>query len=124
MELKDLIKKAHANAEKKGFWDAERSILEKMEHDELEPVFTDDEVKLVKSVFMVVKMALITSEVSEAVEALRKDDGTNFGEELADILIRWADMIGGTMDPEMMEKIIEDKMAVNANRPVRHGKKF
>jgi NTP pyrophosphatase (non-canonical NTP hydrolase) len=35
------------------------------------------------------KLCLIHSEVSEALEAHRKDDKENFAEEIADIIIRW-----------------------------------
>jgi len=40
-------------------------------------------------------LALIHSEVSEALEAFRHNDKTNFAEELADILIRVLDCAGG-----------------------------
>ena len=40
------------------------------------------------------KIALCHAELSEALEALRKGD-ENFGEELADVVIRVADLAGG-----------------------------
>ena len=66
-------------------------------------------------------LALITSEVSEALEAFRKDDNLNFGEELADIIIRVLDLSGG-MDVDM-EKEISAKLEKNKARSYRHGGK-
>ena len=67
------------------------------------------------------KLALIHSEVSEALEAFRKDDYDNFREELADVLIRVLDLSGGMgidIDNEVKEKL--DK---NKSRGYRHGGK-
>ncbi len=71
--------------------------------------------------FMLGKLMLVVTEVAEAAEAVRKGDLENFKEEIADALIRLLD-ICGTMgiDPE---EIIVQKMIINADRPIRHGKK-
>ena len=66
------------------------------------------------------RLALITSEVGEAVEAARKDDMDNLGEELADIVIRVGDL-AGVLDISLSNKI-QMKMMVNKNRPHLHGK--
>ena len=66
-------------------------------------------------------LALIHSEVSEALEAYRKDDKENFVEELADVLIRVLDCAGGlglNMDEEVANKI-----EINKGRGFRHGGK-
>lgn len=68
------------------------------------------------------KLALIHGEVSEALEAVRKDDHPNFAEELADVVIRVEDLAGGSgVD---LEGEIVRKMAKNKVRPKLHGKAF
>jgi NTP pyrophosphatase (non-canonical NTP hydrolase) len=66
------------------------------------------------------KLALVHSEVSEAVEAVRHQDQANFEEEIADAIIRILDLTG-TMGIDI-EKAIAEKMDVNAGREWRHGK--
>jgi len=64
-------------------------------------------------------LALIHSEVSEALEAFRKDDAANFREEMADTLIRVLDLsmgLGIDMDAE-----VSAKLAKNRTRGYRHG---
>ena len=66
-------------------------------------------------------LALIHSEVSEALEAFRGDDYGNFREELADVLIRVLDLSGGMgidIDTEVKEKLEKNK-----SRGYRHGGK-
>jgi NTP pyrophosphatase (non-canonical NTP hydrolase) len=68
------------------------------------------------------KIALIHSELSEMLEAIRKDDWANEGEELADIQVRMLDYAGG-FGHDLGASFI-DKMEKNFHRPFRHGKKF
>lgn len=66
-------------------------------------------------------LALIHSEVSEALEAFRKDDKENFIEELADVVIRVLDCTGGLgMD---IDTAIQEKLEKNRHRGYRHGGK-
>ncbi|WP_163538289.1 MazG nucleotide pyrophosphohydrolase domain-containing protein [Gracilibacillus sp. YIM 98692] len=66
-------------------------------------------------------LALIHSEVSEALEADRKKDQENFEEELADILIRIFDLCGSrNID---LEDAVLTKMERNKGRSYRHGNK-
>lgn len=66
-------------------------------------------------------LALISSEVSEALEAFRKDDFENFGEEMADVVIRVLDCTAGLgID---MDKAVADKLERNKQRGYRHGGK-
>lgn len=66
-------------------------------------------------------LALITSEVSEALEGFRNNDKENFKEELADIIIRVLDCSGGlNID---IEKEIENKLEKNRERSHKHGGK-
>jgi DNA-binding NtrC family response regulator len=62
------------------------------------------------------------AELSEALEALRKDDHPGSAEELADVVVRVAGLAGGTgVD---LEVEIERKMDKNEARPKLHGKAF
>lgn len=66
-------------------------------------------------------LALIHSEVSEALEADRKGDTDNFSEELADVCIRIFDLCGSrNID---LGEAIEKKMEKNKLRDYKHGGK-
>ncbi len=71
--------------------------------------------------FRLTKLALIGSEVGEAVEAVRNNDRAQLGEELADIVMRVADLAdiaGLNLGAE-----IKRKMEINKSRPYEHGGK-
>ena len=97
--LNELAYFCHANAVRRGFWES----------------FDYDDPRHILSV-----LALIGTEVSEAVEAVRKDDTENFAEELADILIRVFD-VAGAMDVNIGRMVL-DKMEKNRGRSFKHGK--
>lgn len=66
-------------------------------------------------------LALVHSEVSEAVEAFRHNDKENFIEELADVIIRVLDCAGGLgMD---IDEAIRAKLEKNKTRGFKHGGK-
>ncbi|MCD6118568.1 hypothetical protein J7K50_01890 [bacterium] len=80
-------------------------------------------------------LSLFTSEIGEAVEAIRHVDPDNYFadlrdkdgyyEELADLFIRFLDHIGELEmeDPEFsFAKVVKDKMAYNLKRERMHGK--
>jgi NTP pyrophosphatase (non-canonical NTP hydrolase) len=75
------------------------------------------------------KLALIHSEVTEVLEALRKSQGSDkVTEEFADIFIRCIDLYGalvdaGEADPDLYKVMIE-KMETNKNRPPKHGNRW
>lgn len=119
MELCELIKQAHKNAVNKGFWDLENKTLKAMIYD---PKYSISAIAVVGDAFISQRLMLIVSEVSEALEALRKKDKSNFEEEIADVAIRLADLCGG-MDIDL-EAEIQKKMEKNKNRPYKHGKEF
>jgi NTP pyrophosphatase (non-canonical NTP hydrolase) len=104
LSIEMLVKRSHDTAVNKGWWESERGVPE--------------------------CLALIHSEVSEALEAYRnqepegKEDGkpVGFGSELADILIRVADLAGKL--EINLEQIVHDKLEYNALRPHRHGGKL
>ncbi len=70
---------------------------------------------------MLGKIALMQSELGEAVEAIRDHDEQNFFEELADVIIRIMDVCDA-MEIDLWP-LIEAKMDVNEKRPYRHGRK-
>jgi NTP pyrophosphatase (non-canonical NTP hydrolase) len=75
----------------------------------------------IKTARLAAVMALIHSEVSEALEALRKSDKENFEEELADVIIRVLDCshgLGIDLGPVIVAKLQKNKM-----RGYRHGGK-
>ena len=83
------------------------------------------------------RLALVHSEVSEALEEDRKghapgyiyyreSDGKpeGFLAELADVVIRIGDMVGKYGLEDEFESMVGKKMAFNTTRPYRHGKKY
>lgn len=66
-------------------------------------------------------LALIHSEVSEALEDFRNDARMHFLEELADVQIRLLDLAGGLTTN--FESIVNQKMAENLGRSWKHGGK-
>lgn len=114
-----MVRLAHANASEKGFWDAEKRVLEKIHQSE---DFDILDYKAVQEAFMSQKLMLIVSELSEALEAMRENDTANFKKELADVVIRTGDTAGG-YDIDLHMEVIQ-KMSENSKRPPKHGKEF
>lgn len=117
MEINKLVEVAHKNAVVHGFWDDWEYIRELNE-----TVGIDDHVDDIQNSLISKRLMLIVGEVSEAMEGLRKNDKANFKEELADIIIRLADLCGGLNIDLATE--INKKMVINKDRPYKHGKSF
>jgi len=66
-------------------------------------------------------LALIHSEVSEALEAFRANDRENFNEEMADVLIRVLDLVGAFTND--FDKVVRAKIDKNKARGHKHGGK-
>jgi len=103
LNLQDLIHDIHSNAVDKGWWDEPRNSGE--------------------------AIALMHSELSEALEALRagrpldnKVPFDNFTVELADCIIRIFDLAGGMSLP-LVDALLA-KHEFNKTRPHKHGKQF
>ena len=107
LTLNGLVKTAHKAAADKGFWDTTPNLGE--------------------------KIALIHSELSEALEEVRAGhapdevyevDGKPEGLpiELADVVIRVADLCGHYgID---LNAVVRQKLLYNRTRPAKHGKQF
>lgn len=110
MNLDELAYALNDTAIEKGFWQP----LSRMEQQ-------DD------FIFFAKQLAMVHSEVTEALEALRKNQGgEKFVEELADIIIRVLDLWAGmnrVMVQELpsIDEVLVEKSNVNKSRPKLHG---
>ena len=96
----------HETAKEKGFWDGEYS------HDKVGN-----------------KLALVHSEVTEILEAIRKSHGSEkVVEEMADVIIRLLDVYAAMRNEEQilhsLDEILEKKININKERPKLHGNLF
>ena len=96
----------HETAVEKGFWDGE---------------YTHDKVGN--------KLALVHSEVTEVLEAIRKSHGSEkVVEEMADVIIRLLDVYAAMRNEEAvihsLDEILQKKMDINKDRQRLHGNLF
>jgi NTP pyrophosphatase (non-canonical NTP hydrolase) len=111
MNLDNLAKNVHRNATEKGFWDYMYSNVE--------PVGDT-------FIFFAKQIAMIHSEATEVLEALRKQKGSDeVVEELADIIIRVVDLYEGLKmageATDSLEDVVTRKTIINSQRPKMHG---
>jgi len=104
--LDALAATLHETAREKGFWDGEYSY---------------DKVGN--------KLALVHSEVTEVLEAIRKSHGSEkIVEEMADVIIRLLDVYAAMRNEEeilhSLDEILEEKINKNKERPRLHGNLF
>lgn len=96
----------HETAREKGFWDGD---------------YTHDKIGN--------KLALVHSEVTEVLEAIRKSQGSEkVVEEIADTIIRLLDVYAAMRNEEAvlhsLDEILHKKMEKNKERPPLHGNLF
>ena len=106
VNLEEMAFAIHSNSVDKGFW---------------EPNTPDNH-----TVFYLKQLAMIHSEVSETLEAIRKEKGESVVvEEMADILIRLLDLWAGMQRDGAVKTLLTDalveKVTINTERPRLHG---
>ena len=104
INLTDMAYVLNQNAREKGFWDENNGVN-----------------------FYIKQMAMIHSEVSETLEALRKQQGDEaILTEMADTIIRLLDLYGGMridgyFEGMLLEDVLLAKVEKNKERPRMHG---
>lgn len=96
----------HETAREKGFWDGD---------------YNYDKIGN--------KLALVHSEVTEVLEAIRKSKGSeHIVEEIADVVIRILDVYAAMRNEEQiihsLDEVLEKKININKERPRLHGNLF
>jgi NTP pyrophosphatase (non-canonical NTP hydrolase) len=124
-----LAQRCYANAHSKGFWKKYETISAILHDIDNADGDNDGLEEDYKHSFYAQRLALIHSEVSEALEGDRKtlmDDKLPQYKmqdvELADAIIRILDLAGGMNIP--LGEIILKKMGFNSTREFMHGKKY
>lgn len=116
--LSKLQKEVYQNSINKGFYDSDEAILELLKTETNNRTLHQH----CKDLFIIKRLALIHSEISEALEGLRNSEDNNLSEEFADATIRILDLAEFcNID---LGHAIYNKMKINSKRPYLHGKKF
>jgi NTP pyrophosphatase (non-canonical NTP hydrolase) len=144
MKIEDLKKNAHKIAVEKGFWE---------DYDIANNLESEREQKIYKDLFISQKLLLAVSELTESMEAIRKDRSYSGPKELLDELVeqsesnpnlfqmRFIHHVKDTFEDELadtfirlaelcekmdidIEKYIQMKMVFNSMRPPKHDKNF
>lgn len=108
IDLDEVAFAIHSNAVEKGFWD------------------NADDSDAVRTLFYLKQIAMIHSEASEALEAIRKEKGDDqVVEEFADIIIRvldlWAGMNRRGYTNDSISQVLVRKVEHNKTRDKMHG---
>jgi NTP pyrophosphatase (non-canonical NTP hydrolase) len=83
----------------------------------------------IDDIFVAKQCMMIVSEVTEVMEAVRKDKGAEeISKEFADIIIRTLDLYAGMVEAgytrESLDYILKKKTEFNQTRPEKHGVRF
>lgn len=114
MNMDDLAAEIHTTAVEKDFWKHEQ-ITTPAGYGVAGPLMANPS-------FDAEKIALMHSELSEALEALRDNDWPQVEEELADTIIRILDFAHAR--ELSMDRAVSEKMAKNRKRPRLHGRSW
>ena len=103
IDIDDLANSLHSTAKEKGFWDDNNGII-----------------------FYLKQLMMVTTEVAEVAEAMRKSQGDRaVVRELADVIIRTLDLYAGLVEDgyteESLQENLLDKAEYNSERPNMHG---
>lgn len=103
IDIDDLANSLHNTAKEKGFWNDNNGII-----------------------FYLKQLMMVTTEVAEVAEAMRKSEGDRaVVRELADIIIRTLDLYAGLVEDgytkESLQENLLDKAKYNSERPNMHG---
>jgi NTP pyrophosphatase (non-canonical NTP hydrolase) len=101
--IDELAFEIHSNAIDKGFWEANNGLI-----------------------FYMKQIAMIHSEATEVLEAMRKEGGSDsVVKELADIIIRtldlWAGLVRDGYTNKSIEESLVEKVKYNTQRERMHG---
>lgn len=111
LHLHHLVEEAYDNATEHGFTKV---------FDDLMAAAPIEQRQSMRRTILLAKLALITSEIGEAVSALQHNDDPGFAEEVADVVIRVLDLCGYA-HINLGDEVIQ-KMKANRKRPYLHGK--
>lgn len=83
----------------------------------------------IDDIFIAKQCMMIVSEVTEVMEAIRKDKGEEeITKEFADILIRTLDLYAGAVEAGYtklsLDQALREKVDFNKTRPEKHGVRF
>ena len=128
----ELAKEINTNIRNKGFWDSMDKAVEELQDSHNYGQLPKSIVKATKDAFIAQKIALVGTELSEAIEGMRKPNyeangygigiKDSFADEIADAIIRLLDLCGElniNIDAQ-----IQWKMDYNNGRSEKHGKEF
>lgn len=121
--LGGIAKRAHYNSVAKGFWDGDsHNIAEKLclIHSEVSEALEWTRVR--ESVATVFYEEKCNPEICYSAPNDHANKPVGFPTELADIIIRVADLAGYLMID--LDGVTAEKMAYNETRPAKHGKRF
>jgi len=130
MTLNELVRESHKTAKDKGFWDKERNVGELMM---LITTELGEGFEAYRCGQVLEERGLVPSDLQPDRSVVPEDEAAfkawfeshikgTFEEEIADTMIRLADLCGGLDIP--IEEVILLKMRYNKTRERLHGKKF
>lgn len=121
MEFSEIMEEANIVVNDKGFYDDENEIIGIMQRLYLEGIcFTEKHIEYVKTAFRIKDLALVGTEVAEAIQELRKGNIASHDKEIADTTIRimtYSKHRGIDLENEILEK-----NNINKNRPRKHDR--